>query len=799
MAGISATEWSWAPLSADFDHDGLNDLFVTNGYRQDITNLDFINYSDQELSMGTEEANREKRLQKLNGLPGIKLPNFLYKNEGSLSFKDISDEAGFSKPTYSNGAAYADFDNDGDLDLVINNIDDPAGLYENRTTTDLTNAYLRFRFKGEAPNLHGLGSQVTLYYQEQLQKKYFTPYRGYLSTMEQVLHFGLGPNSEIDSAKVIWPDGKVQRLGPLSVNQELELKYSEAQKSEIPDNPSKKHTLLAKTDSIGLNFKHTENDFADYRIQPLLPHMHSRNGPGLAVADVNGDGLEDLLAGGALNQSTALMIQKEDGTFRADSLTDRNHEDMAALFFDADNDGDQDLYVVSGGTSKSVDDISYQDRMYRNDGYGKFEKVPALPELYESGSVVTASDYDKDGDLDLFVGGRVRPGEYPLTPKSILLKNFSAKDQIYFERDNQPIGATFTELGMVTAALWTDFNDDSWQDLIVVGEFMAIRFFRNDRGKLFEITDSTGLKNTHGWWNSINSGDFDNDGDTDYILGNLGLNSRYRATPEEPLCIYASDFDKNGKIDPVMCRYIDGKNYIAHSRNDLIDQVSAMKGRFRTYSDYANATFEESFTKDEIASAQVFKSETFANSYLENLGDGQFELSELPRSAQIAPMYGTLIGDYNGDNNLDILAVGNFYSGEVFSGRYDASIGWLLAGNGKGSFESVDVLLSGFSVLGDAKGLVRLVTPEKELTIIGINDGQLKTFSRSLKNEWYRMKPHEVSVLIEFKDGRRQKTEFPHGTSYLSQSTRTLSIPPDAVSVKVMDISGKQIEIRSAQ
>lgn len=797
MAGISATEWSWAPLLADFDQDGLSDIFITNGYRQDITNLDFIVYGDRELSMGTEKANRLKRLEKLKELPGIKLGNFMYRNEGNLQFTDISDKAGISEPTYSNGAAYADLDNDGDLDLVVNNIDDPAGLFENRTPNDATRAYLRFRFQGEYPNLQGLGSQITLYYQGQLQKKYFTPYRGYLSTMEQALHFGLGKVSEIDSAKIVWPDGTVQQLGKLKTDQEIVLKHADAKKPVVPTQSPTRKTVLKQVDSIGLDFKHSENDFVDYTVQPLLPHMHSRNGPGLAVADVNGDGLEDVLAGGALNQSASLMIQKPDGTFENTILPGENHEDMASLFFDADGDGDEDLYVVSGGSSKPGGDTSYQDRIYQNNGSGSFTAVSGLPDFAVSGSTVNAADYDKDGDLDLFVGGRVRPGEYPLSPESILLKNTGNTNVIRFERDRQAVNKIFSGLGMVTAALWTDFNDDSWQDLIVVGEFMALRFFQNNQGKLSEVTDQTGLQNTHGWWNSINSGDFDNDGDTDYILGNLGLNSRFKATAQEPLCIYAGDYDKNGKIDPVMCFYIDGKNYIAHSRNDLIDQISAVRGRFRTYSDYANATFDQSFTKEEIANAQVFKSETFASSYLENLGKGKFKISELPRMAQIAPIYGTLVGDYNEDHNLDVLAVGNFYSSEVFSGRYDASIGWLLAGDGQGNFESVDVSESGFSVFGDAKGMVRLPTSEKELTVIGINNDKLETFSRFVSNKSYPLKPKEVSALIEFEDGRSQKMEFPFGSGYLSQSSRTLLIPLDAISVKIMDTGGNQTEILS--
>ncbi|MGB5667932.1 MAG: VCBS repeat-containing protein [Maribacter sp.] len=353
---------------------------------------------------------------------------------------------------------------------------------------------------------------------------------------------------------------------------------------------------------------------------------------------------------------------------------------------------------------------------------------------------------------------------------------------------------------MVTAALWTDYNDDTWQDLIVVGEFMAIRFFQNNSGKLMEVTGDTGLAHTNGWWNSIVGGDFDNDGDTDYILGNLGLNSRYKASVKEPLCIYANDYDKNGQIDPVMCYFIDGENYIAHSRNDLIDQINAMRVRFRTYSEYADATFKESFLKEELASAYVVKSETFANSYLENLGDGKFRLSELPRQAQIAPMYGMTVGDYNQDNYLDVLAVGNFYSGEVFSGRYDASIGWLFEGDGKGNFNSLDVNESGFFVPGDAKSLVNLFFGDRELTLASINNGSVKThrYSRS-GNIVYKPKPEDVTAIIQFKDGTTQKFEFHYGSGYLSQSSRNLIIPTEAKSVHIFDNLGKQTKILPVQ
>nr|WP_299486165.1 VCBS repeat-containing protein [uncultured Allomuricauda sp.] len=794
IAGISATEWSWSALLSDYDHDGKKDLFVTNGYRQDITNLDFMVYGNTILSMGSEQANREKRLEALNKLPGIKRSNYLFKNEGELQFKDISKEAGITKPTFSNGAAYADFDNDGDFDLVINNIDDPASILRNNTEVDSTQSYLKFRFKGVAPNLEGIGSQVEIHYQGQLQKQYFTPYRGYLSSVESSLHFGLGDIKKIDSAIVTWPNKMQEVLKNIPVNQELVLHQNNAQTFK-KNNVKKTVGLFKKSDSIGLEFTHKENDFVDYKIQPLLPHMLSKNGPGMAVGDANGDGLEDVYIAGAMGQPGTLKIQSKDrSSFSEIVFQDSDSEDMGALFFDADSDGDQDLYVVSGGSSAAKGSIAYQDRIYENDGTGTYTLVDALSESLVSGSVVAGVDYDKDGDIDLFVGGRVQPGEYPMSPKSSLLKNESSIGNIKFNDDHSFLNNS-GELGMVTAALWTDFDNDSWIDLIVVGEFMPIRFFKNSEGNLQEITEQIALKGTNGWWNSIASGDFDNDGDSDYILGNFGLNSRYKASVTEPLCIYAKDYDKNGQIDPVMCHYIDGKNYIAHSRNDLIDQINAMRVRFRTYSEYAEATFEESFTEGELADAHIVKSETFASSYLENLGSGRFALKPLPISMQTAPLYGISIGDYNHDSHLDVLAVGNFYSGEVFNGRYDASIGWLMTGDGKGDFEALKVDESGFFVKGDAKSQVNLFTDDSELILSGINNGELKIHSRNLENAFvYNPSPQDASITIHFEDGSVQKRELYYGSGYLSQGSRRQIIPKKAKYIMVKNFKGEEIK-----
>lgn len=799
LMGISATEWSWSPLVADFDQDGWRDIYITNGYRQDITNLDFMVYGNRILTMGTEEANRKARLEELNKLPGIKIKNYFYKNNGALGFENITDKAGFDKPTYSNGSAYADLDNDGDLDLVINNIDDPAGIYENQSNQKLSSNYIKFKFKGKTKNIEGIGSQVEIRYKGKKQVGYNTPYRGYLSSVESGLHFGLGSVQVIDTLIVTWPDGKKQLLQNVEANKVHQLDYANATEGLGTNNGEEDiKPIFYPKDSIGAQFVHTEDDFVDFKVQPILPHMHSKNGPGLSVGDINGDGMDDFYIGGAAGQAGALMIQESNGQFSKKDFQDSAYEDMGTLFFDADNDGDQDLYIVSGGSSFVKNSEFYEDRFYENDGSGNFSRKDVLPENRVSGSVVAAADYDRDGLVDLFVGGRVSPGEYPLTPRSMLLRNKSKKGMVEFVEDIQ--NPALNELGMVTAALWTDFDNDGWIDLIVAGEFMPIRIFKNSNGSLNEISGGPELEHSHGWWNSISAGDFDSDGDMDYILGNFGLNNRFSVSKEEPLRIYAKDFDKNGQIDPVMSCYINGENYAAHSRNDLIKQINAMRGRFRTYTDYAEATFEETFLKEELEGAVVFKSENFASSYMENLGNGQFRLSPLPTMAQIAPMYGTMVGDYNRDGHLDVLAVGNFYSGEVFSGQYDASIGWFLAGDGKGNFTHIASRESGFYVKGDAKALIGLRLADQDLVMAGINDGPLAILEyRGQTKNMYFPKQNEVSALVTRDDGSVQKFEFGLSSGYLSQTGRAFSIPNDAVSVIIKDSEGNEKEILSNQ
>ena len=715
----------------------------------------------------------------------------MYQNTGEFPLVDRSAEWGFSTDSYSNGAAYADLDNDGDLDLLINNIDQQAFLYRNHLRErDSSQHFLRIRLEGPPGNRAGFGARLRIQLGEQQQSRYVSPYRGYLSTVEPDLHFGLGSAAEVDRLIVDWPDGRQQVLKQVKADQVLSLAYAQAGERMINQRPLQDALFEEVGAERGLLYRHREKDFVDFKVQAILPHKHSQNGPGIAVGDINGDGLDDCFMGGAEGYEGRFFVQQPDGRFaEQEAEMESGHEDMGSLLFDADGDGDNDLYVVSGGSSFQPDAPLYQDRLYINDGSGHFNLAQdALPQMRVSGATVSATDFDRDGDLDLFVGGRVVPGAYPMPARSFLLQNESLDGRVIFRDVTADRLPEMEKGGLVCAALWTDFDRDGWTDLMVAGEWMPITFFRNDQGDFTNVTDQSGLKHSRGWWNSLVAGDFDADGDTDYLAGNLGLNTRYNASPEQPVCIYAKDYDKNGRIDPVLCHYIEDKNYIAHSRDMLIEQINSMKGRFKTYDAYGAATFERSFTKEELADAYVVKSETFASSYIENKGNGRFEMKALPMKAQVAPIFGMLSGDFNSDGHPDALLVGNSYSTEIGIGQYDACKGILLAGTGKGEFSSIPVSRTGFLVNGDAKSLALLLSAKNEVLVLaGRNNDQTKSLHcKAAKiSRAVSIDPSERYALIEMEDGSQRMEEFYYGSTYLSQSTRKLLIPEKARSVRI--------------
>lgn len=796
LSGIHSTDWSWSPLVADFDNDGLKDIFITNGYRRDVTNLDFIVYGQQASSFGTEEGIRKDRLDKLESLPEVKLPNYMYRNNDDLTFTDTSKKWGITEPSYSNGAAYADLDNDGDLDLVVNNIDDKAHIYKNRTINGAESMneaahYLRIRLKGRSDPV---GTQLFLYSNEVTQNETYSPVSGYLSTMDEVLHFGLGKATTIDSLKVIWPDGHHQDLRDIEVDLTLELHYKDA----LPPTPKEIHvtapTLFTDiTSKIKVDYQHEEDNFVDFRDNPTLIHMNSKLGPGLAVGDIDNDGLEDFYVGGTEKKSGQLFKQSPNGTFALQKLPKNiPQEDMATLFLDVDADKDLDLILISGGENPETTKNKYMDRIYKNDGKGNFTESTLL-ERKDSGSCAVAADYDKDGDIDLFIGGRYVPEAYPLSPKSYILKN----DGGHFTDATSEVFENNGKLGMVTDALWTDFDNDEWVDLIVVGEFMAPKFLKNEKGVLKDVSEETGLKNASGWWNSMAAGDFDKDGDMDYIMGNWGLNSTFKASASEPISIYAKDFDKNGSLDPLITCYRQGEEHLIYARDVLADQITAMKGRFKTYGSYASAPFENMFLKEELEGARTLRVKTLESSYIENLGSGKFKRTPLPLKAQFAPIFGMEVQDFNDDGNLDVLLTGNFYSVEALTGQYDALIGLCLLGDGQGAFTAEDTAKSGLKIDGDAKGLVQLQSADGHPVVLaGQNSGLLKAYTYDTDAKAIGVELDVAYASIHLKDGSVYKHEFAYGGSYLSQSSRKLMVRSDLIdSVELFSYTGQRKQI----
>lgn len=727
LAGISQTDWSWSVLMADYDNDGYKDAFVTNGFRRDIGDLDYINYQQKSSNtFGTEDNKRKRKLDAIKALPSADVKNYFFKNNGNLTFDNVSENWGITEANLSNGAAFSDLDNDGDLDLIINNINEKASILKNNSKKTAETNYLKINLKGKKGNFAGIGAKITLQAENNLQ--YYQHYlsRGYESSMDPQIHFGLGNTQKIDSLKIEWPDKKTQILTDVNANEVITIDYANSEVKNLIENKSTKKLFKDVSQSIGTaTYQHKENEFVDFKIQPLLPHMHSKNGPKMTSADINGDYLDDFFIGGSAGFSGSSFIQNSDGTFKEKLLNlDIDSEDMGSLLFDADNDGDNDLYIVSGGSEFKKDSKEYQDRLYLNDGKGNFSrKNEALPNIRSSGSIVTASDFDYDGDLDLFVGGRVIPGEYPLAPRSYILRNDSGT----FTDITSQINNELTNIGMVTAAVWTDYDNDNLVDLIITGEFMPIKIFKNKGQKFEDVTSKAGLSETSGWWNSLTAADMDGDGDADLIAGNLGMNSRYKASITEPLCIYAKDYDKNSSIDPVMCYYIQGENYIAHPRNKLINQISAMRSRFKTYQEYADVKFKDAFLPEELESAYIVKATNFSSSYLENLGDGTFKVTALPNVAQFAPINAIKAIDINQDNQLDLVMIGNNTSGEASIGNHNAMIGSCLLGDGKGNFNPLSINDTGFFVDSDAKDIIQIDTKTNgDILFISSNSDTLK-------------------------------------------------------------------------
>lgn len=809
MSGIYKTSWSWAPLFADFDNDGYQDLFITNGFGKDVTDLDFVKFrTDISAYTNTNDKKAESNKEIANALnqrPGIKKHPYLYRNKQDNTFEDMSENWGFMETVYSNGAAYVDLDNDGDLDIVTNNMDAPAHIYKNKTNDAgkiSPNNFSRVQLRGPAKNTFATGSTVQINYGKNIQVRYLSTVRGFESSVEEVLHFGLGKNEMIDSLSVTWPDGKKTVQKNIRANSFLKINYSDENFIQPENGMLAPTTLFASVSpsSLGIDYKDKHPDFIDFNFERLIPRKYSENGQGIAVADVNNDGLEDFFVGGAFQQTGKIYIQNANGKFTSKPISKYADGvvDAGSLFFDADGDGDADLYVVSGGNQFTDGNKRYQDRLYKNNGIGDFLiDSTALPLMIQSGSCVVASDYDKDGDLDLFVGGGIKPGFYPQCSKSYLLRN----DKGVFTDATETVAKGLQNIGIVTSALWTDIDNDNKTDLLITGEWMPITVFKNDGEKLINSTMQSGLGESNGLWQSLTAGDFDNDGDMDYIAGNWGLNCPYQCSNEKPMTLCYQDFDKNGTIDPIMSYYEDGLYYPVVSLDYIVEQMPVLKKQFLHYADYARAPVEKILETFKTASPPpALTCNTLASVFIENKGNGKFELKKLPQDAQVAPLFGMQAIDVNHDGNLDLIAVGNFYWTDVVIGKYDALKGLTMLGDGKGNFKPLSLKQSGFIVDADARALARVETKNNQsLFVISQVLDSVKTFRKNdaVVSKRIYPKQNESYAVLYLNENKKRKMELGYGSGYLSQSSRSVVIYSETKQVEFYDSNGNKTRVVS--
>ena len=738
LSGIHATDWSWGALMTDLNNDGFKDIFVANGIYQDLTNEDYIQYISNEEFYKEVVSGRADYRKMIDLIPSHPIANYSFSNNGDLTFTNKAKEWGLADPGFSNGSAYGDLDNDGDLDLVVNNVNMPCFVYRNESVQQHPeNKFLKVTLQGEGKNKFGIGAKVTVYsnstiaYQEQM------PVRGFESTVDHRLNFGLGKIDKIDSLVVRWNNGKQNVLRDIQPNQQVVIKQQEAKVPVIDSRPHALNPIFAVSkNNYGIDFTHKENGFVDFDRDRLIFHMLSTQGPRIATGDVNNDGLDDIYVCGAKDQAGTLYIQSKQERFVStnESLLQQDaiSEDTDALFFDADGDGDQDLYVCSGGNEFSPNATALMNRLYINDGKGRFTKSQqVLPSyIFESTSCVTAADYDGDRDMDLFVGVRLTPFRYGYPCKGYILNN---DGKGIFADVTEKVAPPLKTVGMVTDAAWFDYDKDNKPDLVVSGEYMPIKIFHNENGLFKEVTMSAGLGKTNGWWNRLLISDLNKDGYPDIIAGNHGLNSRFRATESKPVRMYAGDFVNNGSIQQLVTCYNGNRSYPMLLRHDLVSVLPYLKKKYLKYESYKEQTVEDIFTKEQIDNAVKLEAYTMQTSVFINNKNGTFTGKALPVEAQLSPVHGIAAEDFDGDGNVDILMGGNFFQSKPEAGIYDASYGLMLKGDGKGTFATMSAQKTGISIRGAVRDIVTIHIGKKKVTLIAKNNEAISILSQPLK------------------------------------------------------------------
>ena len=730
FSGVHATDWSWGALIFDMDNDGLKDIFVANGVAKDLTDQDFVDFlGDRNTMQQMLEGKKFDYKEFTDKISSVPIPNYAFKNNGNLHFSNNVKNWGLEGPGFSNGSAYGDLDNDGDLDLVVNNVNAPLSVYKNKTNEVNKTHFLKVQLKGTGKNLNGIGATVTVYQKGTQSVLQQMPNRGFQSSSDHQMIFGLGQNATIDSLRIIWPDDKMEVIKKPKSDVAIALDYKNATqvfKTNIPA----KQLLFTDITTNTLDYLHQESKFVDFNRDVLLKQKYSTQGPALAVGDVNGDGLDDVYFGGATGQVKKLYIQQKSGHFmeskQADFGLDVTTENTDALFFDADKDGDLDLFIVTGSNEFEVNAPELHDLLYLNDGKGNFKRDARFPSIFENGSCVTAADFDKDGDMDLFVGSRMISGRYGLNPSSNLYINDGTGE---FKNQSKRFMPQITELGMVTDAEWVDIDKDGFVDLVVTQDWGGVVVFKNDRGRTLTLKET--IKNSEGIWNCIKPADIDGDGDIDFIVGNIGLNNKLKASVENPALLTVNDFDKNGTTEQIIsCITEDGKTYPMVLKGELQRALPMIKKKYIKYTDFANKSIDELFSPEQLKESIQKKITTTQTSFLINDGKGNFELKALPYETQFSPIYGIETGDFDNDGILDILLTGNFFDALPEWGRFDSNYGLFLKGKGKGEFAVIKSKDSGFRTVGQVRKMYKLKTSaNQEVIVLAKNNAQAQVFS----------------------------------------------------------------------